>query len=68
MEINETILYAVRVGHKDWQEEIITVTTIPAHLASARNWAKANGFDRLRVAMFDGSAPDFTSALERSTQ
>jgi hypothetical protein len=59
----ETILYGIREGAEDWQEEIIT--TDPAKLEDARNWAEANGFDRFRVWTWDGSAPDFAKTINR---
>ena len=58
-------LWATRKGAPDWQEELITeqADKIPA----ASEWAKANGFDRLRVSTFDGKTlPDFTQTLNRS--
>lgn len=57
----ETILYAVRIGNEDWQEEIIT--TVADRIPAATEWAKANGFDRFRVSTFDGSSPDFTKVV-----
>jgi len=59
----ETILWAVRIGDEDWQEELITSTTDPAHLAAAIKWAKENGFDRLRISTYSGEPPDFMKAV-----
>lgn len=56
------ILWGVRVGDEDWQEQLITEdeSKIPAAMA----WARANGFDRLRVAVVDLSKPpDFRRAV-----
>lgn len=62
MATRETVLYGVRVGNEDWQEEIIT--TNPSKLAEAKAWATANGFDRFRVATIDLSVPpDFTKVI-----
>lgn len=56
--MKEHILYGVRVGDEDWQEQIIS--TNPAAFTKASEWATANGFDRLRVAVIDLTvAPDF---------
>lgn len=48
----EITLWATRVGEPDWKEDIITSTTDSEHLAKARAWAEANGFDRLREVEF----------------
>ena len=58
----ETVLYGVRVGAEDWQEEIIT--TNPEAIEQASAWAVANGFDRLRVAVISLDAPpDFRNVV-----
>lgn len=54
-----TILYGVRSGNEDWQEEIIT--TNPDQLDAATEWALDNGFDRLRIAIVDLSINHFAS-------
>ena len=60
----ETILYAVKIGNDDWQEEIITTQGArPGVLAKARAWAESQGYDRFRVWTFDGSAPDFSNVV-----
>ncbi len=59
---SETILYAVRVGAEDWEEEIIT--TNPDAIEAATDWAKRNGFDRFRLATYTlGEIPNFTATL-----
>ena len=56
------ILFAVKIGDADWQEQLITEQ--PERIAEASTWAEANGFDRLRVADIDLSTPpDFTKTL-----
>ena len=57
----ETILYAVRVGNEDWQEEIIT--TQADRIEAARAWATENGFNRFRVFRWDGSPPNFAETV-----
>lgn len=56
----ETILYAVKIGNADWQEEIITTNGAePGVLEKARAWAESQGYDRFRVWTFNGDAPEF---------
>ena len=58
------ILFAVRVGNEDWEEELIT--EVEKHIPAASKWAKANGFDRLRIASIDLDVPpDFRNVLSR---
>lgn len=54
------ILFAVKTGDEDWQEQLITEQE--DKIEAAKQWAKANGFDRLRVADVDLSKPpDFAN-------
>jgi hypothetical protein len=55
------ILFAVRKENEDWQEELIT--DVEERIPLASEWAEANGFDRLRVAVIDDGPPDFSSVL-----
>lgn len=57
----EKILYAVKIGEPDYMEQIIT--TNQDVIEQARAWAKANGFDRFRIATYNGEAPNFIGAL-----
>ena len=59
------VLWATKIGAADWQEQVITETSDPAKLEAAAQWAKANGFDRLRVLNLDGSKPDFVGAIRK---
>lgn len=55
-------LFATKVGAPDYEEAFIT----EGHddkIRAASEWARANGFDRLRVVTVDGSVPDFTRAI-----
>lgn len=45
------ILFAVRIGNPDWQEELIT--EVEDRITDARKWAKQNGFNRFRIAEID---------------
>lgn len=57
------MLWAVKKGDEDWQEQIIT--TDEARIPAAKEWAKQNGFDRFRVSEYqDGDVPDFTKAVK----
>lgn len=59
--MKEFILYAVKAAAADWEEEIITVVPSSAaardKILAASAWARANGFNRLRVSSLDLSAP-----------
>lgn len=57
------MLWAVRKGAEDWQEEIIT--TDASKIDAARKWAEANGFDRFRVAEYDDSPLDFAKTVNK---
>lgn len=55
------ILWGTKIGDPDWEEELIT--ECEERIPAATEWAKQNGFDRLRVAEMDDSPPDFTGTL-----
>jgi hypothetical protein len=58
------VLFAVRIGNEDWQEELIT--EVADRIASASEWALKNGFDRLRVADIDETTPpDFAATVKK---
>lgn len=60
--MKEKLLWAVKIGNEDWQEELIT-NDISQH-EKATEWAKANGFYKFRTSWFDPSVtPDFTKVL-----
>ncbi len=68
----EVVLYAFKADEKDGFEKIITdnqsITQNPSQLEKAKKWALANGYDRLRVAVYDGfEMPDFISASNAKT-
>jgi hypothetical protein len=54
-------LWATKKGEPDYAEQLIT--EVAERIPAASEWAKANGFDRLRVSEFDGSAPDFSRTI-----
>jgi len=56
------ILWAVKKGSEDWEEELIT--EVESRIPAASKWAVDNGFDRLRIATVDLSvAPDFRNTV-----
>lgn len=56
------ILFAVKIGNEDWQEELITEDE--SQINAASEWAIANGFDRLRVAEIDlTKSSDFSKTI-----
>ena len=62
----ETVLWARKIGAADWQEDLITSTANPEHLAAARKWALANGFEKLRESKLNlEERPDFVSCINK---
>jgi len=45
------ILFAVKIGDEDWQEQLVTEQEEQVEAAS--QWARSHGFDRLRIADID---------------
>lgn len=48
-------VYATKIGDEDWQEQFLTDK--PDRIEAAQEWARRNGFDRIRVAEIDLSKP-----------
>lgn len=60
---SESILWGVKVGDPYWKE--VLITNNPDKIDAARQWALANGYDRLRVSSIDMSTnPDFTKTFK----
>lgn len=56
------ILWGVKIGDEDWDEHLITENSDAIEKAS--EWARRNGFDRLRIATIDLSSPlDFHKTI-----
>ncbi len=56
------ILYGVRKGHADWEEEIITEHE--DQIECAKVWAEWQGYDRFRVAEINmNEKPDFVGSI-----
>lgn len=45
----EYVLFAVKIGEKNYMETVIVETKDKDRLEVAKSWALLNGFDRLRV-------------------
>jgi len=57
------VLFAVKVGDEDWQEQLITEDETKIEPAS--KWALSNGFDRLRVATIGNEKPNFVATIKK---
>jgi len=64
----ETLLYAVKKGQPDHMEEILYqcrgYTNLDELKAKGEQWAKENGYDRVRISVIDlNEKPDFTKTI-----
>jgi hypothetical protein len=60
------VLFGVRNGAEDWQEELLT--ELPERIEAAKAWAIKQGFNpaKFRVVEIDLSkAPDFSKSVKR---
>ena len=57
----EYVLFAVKIGEKNYMETIITETKDKDRLEMAKSWALLNGFDRLRVLKINPEKLEFPS-------
>ena len=58
------VLFAVKIGDEPWREQLIT--EVEERIESAKVWALANGFHKLRVATIDrDTPPDFRRCLAK---
>jgi len=63
-EFGRKVLFAVKRGDEAWREQLIT--EVEERIASAKKWALANGFHKLRVATIDrDTPPDFRRCLAK---
>ena len=59
------VLWAVKNGLPNWEEEIIT--THEDRIQDAIKWAKLHGYGRFRVSSVDlNTLPDFVGAIGRN--
>ena len=64
----ETLLYGCKIGDKDYMEEVLYACKGYVNekelMEKGEQWAKNNGYDRLRIKIIDLSAsPDFTKTI-----
>jgi len=64
----ETLLYGCKIGEPNYMEEILYeckgYTNQDELLKKGQDWAKNNGYDRLRISVIDLSiAPNFIQAI-----
>lgn len=57
----QKLLWGTRKGEPDYMEQLITERE--DRIEAATQWAKDNGFDRIRVSTWDGSAPNWGNTL-----
>jgi len=55
----EYTVWGTKIGDEEWQEQLLTETTDLAWVEKCKVWAKANGFDRIRVSIFNWEQPNF---------
>ena len=55
----EYTVWGTKIGDQDWHEQLLTETTDLARVEKCKVWAKANGFDRIRVSIFNWEQPNF---------
>lgn len=61
---SETVLYGVRHGDEDWQEEILS--TFPDSFDRVKVIAARDGFGRFRVAKIDlRTPPNFAKTIKK---
>lgn len=59
-------LFATRIGDADWKEQLIT--EVEDRAEAAKQWAKDNGFNRLREVRMDAEEkPDFIKTLKNNS-
>jgi hypothetical protein len=55
------VLYGVKKGEK--YEDIITETDTMKKIEEAREWAKVNGYEKLRFWEYKEETPDFVNTI-----
>ena len=60
---NNRVLWGTKKGAPNWQEEVMIETDDADTLELVRILAEKDGFDRFRVQILDGKAPDFIGAV-----
>ena len=67
--MKETLLYGCKIGQPDYMEEILYqckgYVNKDEVMAKGTQWAKDNGYDRLRISVIDLSTPpNFLQAIK----
>lgn len=67
--VNETVLWGCKVGEPDYMEEVLFqqkgYVNKEELMTKANQWAKDNGYDRLRLAVYDlNEKPDFIKTIK----
>jgi hypothetical protein len=60
----EYLLYGLRPGQEDYMEELLTVRATRKEVEAIKKIAKADGWERFRIATYNGEAPDFTKVIK----
>ena len=61
---NETILWAVKIGEPDYNEQIIT--TNASQIEKAKQWATANKYNRFRIQTYTAyEKPNFINTVNK---
>lgn len=68
--MKETLLYGCKIGEPDYMEEILYqckgYVNKDEVMAKGTQWAKNNGYDRLRISVIDLSTPpNFLQAIKK---
>lgn len=68
--MKETLLYGCKIGQPDYMEEILYqckgYVNKDEVMAKSTQWAKDNGYDRLRISVIDLSTPpNFLQAIKK---
>jgi hypothetical protein len=68
--MKETLLYGCKIGQPDYMEEILYqckgYVNKDEVMAKGTQWAKDNGYDRLRISVIDlNTPPNFLQAIKK---
>ena len=68
--MKETLLYGCKIGQPDYMEEILYqckgYVNKDEVMAKGTQWAKDNGYDRIRISVIDLSTPpNFLQAIKK---
>lgn len=67
--MKEFLLYGRKPNEPAYMEDLLAERIYtPDEMIKAQKQAKLNGYENLRVASFDGGAPDFVNAINILTK